>query len=209
MSDSHTPLATDVGRRKSLKCYVQRSGRRKKTKVVDGGSGRQDCTLSGASVFASLNPGPGSFAHIRIWDPEIKSAFPDITLRARWFRRSGECYALSLGMFIMPSALTQDSRINTASVNASTFRHSNTTDILYNQLPLISSSEIEHNTKQTDLCDNGSDQFPVNKGDIRLASDIVQALSARVPNPRHQSRQHDNSTVSRILHMPNVHLNAH
>ncbi|GJT42633.1 hypothetical protein Tco_0951348 [Tanacetum coccineum] len=86
-----------------------------------------------------------------------------------------------------PSALTQDSRINTTSVNASTFRHSNTTDTLYNQLPLISSSEIEHNTKQTDLCDNGSDQFPVNKGDIRLASDIIQALSARVPTPRHQS----------------------
>ncbi|GJY63429.1 hypothetical protein Tco_0464889 [Tanacetum coccineum] len=35
----------------------------------------------------------------RLLDPEIKSAFPDITLMARWFRRSGECYALSLGMF--------------------------------------------------------------------------------------------------------------
>nr|GEX76543.1 hypothetical protein [Tanacetum cinerariifolium] len=34
---------------------------------------------------------------ITIWDPEIKSAFQDNTLRARWFRRSEECYALSLG----------------------------------------------------------------------------------------------------------------
>ncbi|GKA45521.1 hypothetical protein Tco_0738317 [Tanacetum coccineum] len=34
-----------------------------------------------------------------LWNPGIKSAFPDITLRARWFRRSGKCYALSLGMF--------------------------------------------------------------------------------------------------------------
>ncbi|GJX21262.1 hypothetical protein Tco_0223939 [Tanacetum coccineum] len=33
----------------------------------------------------------------RLWDPGIKSAFQDDTLRARWFRRSEECYALSLG----------------------------------------------------------------------------------------------------------------
>ncbi|GJT60779.1 retrovirus-related pol polyprotein from transposon TNT 1-94 [Tanacetum coccineum] len=66
MSDSHTPLATDVGRRKCLKCYVQGSERQKKTKGVDGDSGTQDCALSGASIFASLNPGLGSFAHIRI-----------------------------------------------------------------------------------------------------------------------------------------------
>ncbi|GJY20698.1 hypothetical protein Tco_0393264 [Tanacetum coccineum] len=39
---SHTPLAVDVERRKFLKCYVQGSGRRKKTNGVDGGSGRQD-----------------------------------------------------------------------------------------------------------------------------------------------------------------------
>ncbi|GKB80604.1 hypothetical protein Tco_0947499 [Tanacetum coccineum] len=35
----------------------------------------------------------------RIWNPEIKIAFQDNTLRARRFRRSEECYALSLGMF--------------------------------------------------------------------------------------------------------------
>ncbi|GJS34181.1 reverse transcriptase [Tanacetum coccineum] len=29
----------------------------------------------------------------RLWDPGIKSAFQDDTLRARWFRRSEECYA--------------------------------------------------------------------------------------------------------------------
>ncbi|GKA79109.1 hypothetical protein Tco_0785705 [Tanacetum coccineum] len=32
-----------------------------------------------------------------LWDPGIKSAFQDDILRARWFRRSEECYALSLG----------------------------------------------------------------------------------------------------------------
>ncbi|GKE03416.1 myosin heavy chain-related protein [Tanacetum coccineum] len=36
----------------------------------------------------------------RSWDPGIKSDFQDNTLRLRWFRRSGECYALSLGMFV-------------------------------------------------------------------------------------------------------------
>ncbi|GKA24227.1 hypothetical protein Tco_0710260 [Tanacetum coccineum] len=35
----------------------------------------------------------------RLWDPGIKSAFQDDTLRARWFRRSKECYALSLGEY--------------------------------------------------------------------------------------------------------------
>ncbi|GJT02334.1 hypothetical protein Tco_0823503 [Tanacetum coccineum] len=41
----------------------------------------------------------GSDQGITIWDRRIKSAFQDNTLRAKWFRRSGECYALSLGMF--------------------------------------------------------------------------------------------------------------
>ncbi|GJW32568.1 polypyrimidine tract-binding protein homolog 3 [Tanacetum coccineum] len=40
-------------------------------KGVDSGSGRRDYTLFGASLFAFLNPGPGSFAHRRIWDPGI------------------------------------------------------------------------------------------------------------------------------------------
>ncbi|GJX12059.1 polypyrimidine tract-binding protein homolog 3 [Tanacetum coccineum] len=98
MSDSHTPWAAGIGRRKSLKCYVQGSRRRMKKKEVDHGSKRRDCPLFEASVFASLNPGLGSFAHRRIWDPRIKSAFQDITLRTRWFQRSRECYALSLGI---------------------------------------------------------------------------------------------------------------
>ncbi|GKA61239.1 DNA helicase [Tanacetum coccineum] len=38
--------------------------------------------------------------------------------------------------------------------------------------------------------------FSVNKGDIRLANDIVQPLSSRVPNQGHQSGLHENSTVS-------------
>ncbi|GKD24543.1 hypothetical protein Tco_1230757 [Tanacetum coccineum] len=40
-------------------------------KGVDRGSGRRDYALFGASLFAFLNPGPGSFAHRRIWDPGI------------------------------------------------------------------------------------------------------------------------------------------
>ncbi|GKB66228.1 hypothetical protein Tco_0927640 [Tanacetum coccineum] len=73
MSDSHAPLVADIGRRKSLKCYIQGSGRRKKTKGVD--SERQDCTF-----FWSLSIRLSQFW---IWDPGIKSVFPDITLRER------------------------------------------------------------------------------------------------------------------------------
>ncbi|GKA88706.1 hypothetical protein Tco_0810470 [Tanacetum coccineum] len=36
----------------------------------------------------------------RLWDPGIKSVFSDITLRARWFQTSEECYAFSLGMIM-------------------------------------------------------------------------------------------------------------
>ncbi|GJV73122.1 hypothetical protein Tco_1493117 [Tanacetum coccineum] len=36
-------------------------------------------------------------SQVKTWDPEIKSAFQEDTLRARWFRRSEECYAISLG----------------------------------------------------------------------------------------------------------------
>ncbi|GJX30237.1 hypothetical protein Tco_0238316 [Tanacetum coccineum] len=39
----------------------------------------------------------GSDRGITIWDPRIKSVFQDDTLRARWFRRSEEFYALNLG----------------------------------------------------------------------------------------------------------------
>ncbi|GJU42250.1 hypothetical protein Tco_1195207 [Tanacetum coccineum] len=37
----------------------------------------------------------GSNRGITIWDPG--NSFLDITLRTRWFRRSGECYAFGLG----------------------------------------------------------------------------------------------------------------
>ncbi|GJV26291.1 hypothetical protein Tco_1378986 [Tanacetum coccineum] len=52
-------------------------------KGVDNGSERRDYALFGASLFAFLNPGPCSFAHRRIWDPEIKRVFLDNTLRTR------------------------------------------------------------------------------------------------------------------------------
>ncbi|GJS29551.1 uncharacterized mitochondrial protein-like protein [Tanacetum coccineum] len=71
-SDSYTPWAADVGRRKRLKFYVQGSERRKKKKGVNGGNGRLDCALFEASVFT---PGHGSFAHRRIRDPGIKKCF--------------------------------------------------------------------------------------------------------------------------------------
>ncbi|GJY55715.1 ribonuclease H-like domain-containing protein [Tanacetum coccineum] len=67
--------AADVERRKRVKCYVQGSGRRNRKKGVDRGSGRWECALFGASVFALLNPGPSSFAHRRIGIPESRSIF--------------------------------------------------------------------------------------------------------------------------------------
>ncbi|GJV76815.1 syntaxin-22-like protein [Tanacetum coccineum] len=87
-----TPWAADVGRRKIVKCYLQGSGRRKRVlcyvqgnerrkrkKSVGRDNGRRDCALMGASIFALYNPGPGSLAQGRIWDPGIKSAFQDNT----------------------------------------------------------------------------------------------------------------------------------
>ncbi|GKB26511.1 hypothetical protein Tco_0865912 [Tanacetum coccineum] len=60
-----TPWAVDVGRRKRVKCCVQGSRRRK----------RVLCYVQGASICVLYNPGIGSFAQGRIFDPEIKSAF--------------------------------------------------------------------------------------------------------------------------------------
>ncbi|GKG18553.1 hypothetical protein Tco_0372851, partial [Tanacetum coccineum] len=48
MSDSHTPWAANVDRRKRVKCYIQGSERRKRKKGVDRSSGRRDCALFGA-----------------------------------------------------------------------------------------------------------------------------------------------------------------
>ncbi|GJR43967.1 hypothetical protein Tco_1312070 [Tanacetum coccineum] len=50
-------------------------------KGVDSGSRKRDYALFGASLFAFLNLGPGSFAHRRIWDPGINRVFQDNTLR--------------------------------------------------------------------------------------------------------------------------------
>ncbi|GKB44580.1 hypothetical protein Tco_0889522 [Tanacetum coccineum] len=97
MSDSHTPLAADVEIRKSLKCYIQGSGRRKKTKGVDGGSGTQDCALSGASVFASLNPRP-----VRRWLNGLQDLFDTLfeTLaqqRAAFFQQKHDAFKALFG----------------------------------------------------------------------------------------------------------------
>ena len=51
-------------------CYVQANGRRKRKKGVGCGSRRHENYMSGR-------------CGIRIWDPGIKRAFQDLTLRAR------------------------------------------------------------------------------------------------------------------------------
>ncbi|GJT42634.1 zinc finger protein [Tanacetum coccineum] len=200
MSDSYTPLAADVGRRKSLKCYVQGSRRRKKTKGVDGGSGRQDCALSGASVFASLNPGPDTFAHIRIWDPEIKSAFSDITLRAMWFRRSEECYAPSLGIHQTCSASPCERNWSTFdnlhSKKRNCLLQQKLNDLVFIQyntrlqrrfesiktnksLDPILLRDVEENDEWTIPTENELQDF-VNAGDELLWSDVREAMGGNV-----------------------------
>ncbi|GJW32569.1 hypothetical protein Tco_0052601 [Tanacetum coccineum] len=54
-------------------CYVQGSGRRKRKKGVGCGSGRQENYMSERRDCGG----------IRIWNPGIKRAFQDVTLRAR------------------------------------------------------------------------------------------------------------------------------
>nr|GEW98907.1 hypothetical protein [Tanacetum cinerariifolium] len=70
---SITPWAAK-GERMVL-CYVQGSRRRKRKKSIGCSSGRRDYALLGALVFPLFNPGPGSFAHKRIWDLGIKIVF--------------------------------------------------------------------------------------------------------------------------------------
>ncbi|GJS12855.1 hypothetical protein Tco_0407327 [Tanacetum coccineum] len=70
---SITSWASKGGRR--VLCYVQGSIRRKRKKSIGCNSGRRDYALLEASVFSLFNPGPGSFAHKRIWDPKIKIVF--------------------------------------------------------------------------------------------------------------------------------------
>ncbi|GJZ15737.1 hypothetical protein Tco_0551414 [Tanacetum coccineum] len=70
---SVTPWAAEGERR--VLYYVQGSGRRERKKSVGCSSGRRDCALFRASVFPFFNPGPGSFAHKRIWDHRIKIVF--------------------------------------------------------------------------------------------------------------------------------------
>ncbi|GJV96779.1 hypothetical protein Tco_1548356, partial [Tanacetum coccineum] len=94
-----------------------------------------------------------------------------------------------------PVAMSRDSRINADCINASTYAHSDTTNA-HTHLPLIPSLEIDQNSKQKELCPDGSDQFPVNKGDVRFAADIIPAPSAKVPNPEHDHVVHEHSTLS-------------
>ncbi|GKE54324.1 hypothetical protein Tco_1489480 [Tanacetum coccineum] len=70
---SITPWVAKGGRR--VLFYVQGSRRLKRKKSIGCSSGRWDCALLGASVFPLFNPGPGSFARKKIWDPGIKIVF--------------------------------------------------------------------------------------------------------------------------------------
>ncbi|GKB55736.1 hypothetical protein Tco_0911922 [Tanacetum coccineum] len=123
MSNSHTPWAKNVRRRKRLKCYVQGSGRRKKKKGIDSGSGRRDYALFGASVFSPLNPSPGSFSHRRIWDPKIKSAFPDITLRARARTRYNGANLYLLLLYILKELAHDKATRSKASLTTTSTTH--------------------------------------------------------------------------------------
>ncbi|GJY38387.1 hypothetical protein Tco_0424751 [Tanacetum coccineum] len=44
---------------------------------------------------------------------------------------------------------------------------------------------ITQSNKQKEICPYGSDQLPVNNGDVLFALDNIQAPSARVTNPEH------------------------
>nr|GEV36168.1 hypothetical protein [Tanacetum cinerariifolium] len=71
----------------------QKSSRNWKELDNEGRKVEMDTKRGEPTILATFDSDRG----ITIWDPEIKSAFQDNTLRARWFRRSEECYALSLG----------------------------------------------------------------------------------------------------------------
>nr|GFA22537.1 protein kinase, catalytic domain-containing protein [Tanacetum cinerariifolium] len=80
---SVTPWTAKGGRR--VLCHIQGSGKRKRKKSVGCSNDRRACALFGALVFPLFKPGPGSFAHKRIWDPGIKIIVLNITLRTMWF----------------------------------------------------------------------------------------------------------------------------
>nr|GEZ87281.1 hypothetical protein [Tanacetum cinerariifolium] len=84
-SGPETPAkeVVDNGNGYALIFWLDTVPKKNSEKGVDSDSERRDYALFGASLFAFLNPGPGSFAHRRIWDPESIS-LQDNTLRARW-----------------------------------------------------------------------------------------------------------------------------
>ncbi|GJS51192.1 hypothetical protein Tco_0221168 [Tanacetum coccineum] len=93
MSDSHTPWSAGVERRKRVKRYVQESGRGKRV-LIAAAEDRTALFLEPQySLSSILVP-----VLLLIEEYEIQESifFLDNTLRKRWFRRSGECYALGL-----------------------------------------------------------------------------------------------------------------
>ncbi|GJU01407.1 hypothetical protein Tco_1111745, partial [Tanacetum coccineum] len=62
----------------------------------------------------------------------------------------------------------------------------------------FSSVGIAQSNKQKEICPDGSDQFPVNKGDVMFALDNIQAPSARVTNPEHDHVVHEHSIVATV-----------
>ncbi|GJT39897.1 hypothetical protein Tco_0939762 [Tanacetum coccineum] len=68
---SATKLPEGGNSRSAYSLYHLKEKKRKKSVGCD--SGKRDCALFGASISALFNPGPGSFAHRRIWDQECFS----------------------------------------------------------------------------------------------------------------------------------------
>ncbi|GKA72751.1 hypothetical protein Tco_0778967 [Tanacetum coccineum] len=69
-------------------------------------------------------------------------------------------------------------RINDDCVNAST------------------SSKIQHNSKQKELCLHRFDRFPVKKGRVLFAEYIIQCPSSKAPNTEHNHVVHQHSIAS-------------
>nr|GEZ20063.1 polypyrimidine tract-binding protein homolog 3 [Tanacetum cinerariifolium] len=83
--------------------YDTRSEVKSSEKEVDSGSERRDYALFRASLSAFLNPGPGSFAHRRIWDPEINISSRQ-HLEGKELLRS---YPLTLGEAFFKARITE------------------------------------------------------------------------------------------------------
>ncbi|GJW82304.1 hypothetical protein Tco_0146279 [Tanacetum coccineum] len=60
----------------------------------------------------------------------------------------------------------------------------------------FSSVGIAQSNKQKEICLDGSNQFPINKGDVMFALDNIHAPFARVTNLEHDHVVHEHSIVS-------------